>query len=84
MYINVFNLIKNSNLQLPLTLTDDKDLCRLISRGLRLGGLHLLEELLKYPEKWLVVFGAEDLGDKGATFCQKLAGQLQSHEGQIS
>lgn len=75
--------IANSNQHLPLTLTDDKDLCRLIPGRLRLSSLHLLEELLEDPEQWLVVFGAEDLGDKGATFGQKVTGQLESHEGQM-
>lgn len=75
--------IANSNRHLPLTLTDDKDLCRLIPGRLRLSSLHLLEELLEDPEQWLVVFGAEDLGDKGATFGQKVTGQLESHEGQM-
>lgn len=45
-----FFLMTNSNLCLPPTLTDDKDLCWLVPRRLRLGGLHLLEELLKDPE----------------------------------
>lgn len=75
--------IANSNQWPPLTLTDDKDLCRLIPGRLRLSSLHLLEELLEDPEQWLVVFGAEDLGDKGATFGQKVTGQLESHEGQM-
>lgn len=75
--------IKSYHLQLPLTLTDDKDFSGLVPRCLWLGGLHLLEELLEDPEQWLVVFGAEDLGDESATFGQKLAGQLQSHERQM-
>lgn len=69
---------------MSLTLTDDEDLCRLIPGGLRLGGLHFVEKLLKDPEKWLIVFGAEHLGDKRATFCQELTGQLEGHEGQMS
>lgn len=72
------------NVQQPPTLTDDEDLSRLVPRRLRLGGLHLLEELLEDPEQRLVVFGAEDLGDEGASFSQKVAGQLQGHEGQMS
>ena len=67
-----------------LTLTDHEDLSRLISRGLGLGGLHLLEELLEDPEQRLVVLGAEDLGDEGAALVQELTGQLQGHEGQVS
>lgn len=69
---------------LPLTLTNDKDLGGLVPGRLRLGGLHLLKELLEDPEQWLVVFGAEDLGDESATFGQKVTGQLQGHEGQMS
>lgn len=69
--------------RLPLTLTDDEDLGRLISRCLRLGRLHFVEELLKDPDKWLIVFRAEHLGDKRATFRQELAGQLEGHEGQM-
>ncbi len=80
----VFLLITDRHLQLPLTLTDDEDLGGLVPRRLRLGGLHLLEELLEDPEQRLVVFGAEDLGDESATFGQELAGQLQGHEGQMS
>lgn len=72
-----------SNRWLLLTLTDDEDLCGLVSGCLRLRGLHLLEELLKDPEQRLVVFGAEDLGDERPAFVQKIAGQLQSHEGQM-
>lgn len=67
-----------------LTLTDDEDLGRLIPGCLWFGGLHLLEELLEDPEQRLVIFGAENLGDKSATFGQKLTGQLQGHEGQMS
>lgn len=74
----------DGHLWLPLTLADDKDLCRLISRRLRLGGLHFVEKLLKDPDKGLIVFRAEHLGDKRATFCQELTGQLESHEGQMS
>lgn len=66
------------------TLTDDKDLSRLIPGCLRFGGLHLLEELLEDPKQRLVVFGAKHLGDKGASFGKKLTGQLQSHESQVS
>lgn len=51
-----------------LTLTDHKDLSRLIPGGLWLGGLNLLEEMLEDPEQRLVVFGAEDLCDEGSTF----------------
>lgn len=71
-------------MQLPLTLTDDKDLGGLVPRRLRLGGLNFLEELLEDPEEWLVVLGAEDLGDESAAFGQKITGQLQGHEGQMS
>lgn len=67
-----------------LTLTDDENLSRLVPGRLRLGGLHLLEELLEDPEQWLVVLGAEDLCDEYATFGQKLTGQFQSHEGEVS
>ena len=67
-----------------LTLTDHEDLSRLISGGLGLGGLHLLEELLEDPEQRLVVLGAEDLGDEGAPLVQELTGQLQGHEGEVS
>lgn len=83
-HADIFLLITNSSLSLPLTLTDDEDLGRLIPGCLWLGGLHLLEELLEDPKQWLVVFGAEDLGDKGATFVQEVTGQLQGHEGQMS
>lgn len=69
---------------LPLTLTDNEDLCRLISRCLRLGRLHFVEELLEDPNKWLIVFRAEHLGDKRAPFRQELTGQLEGHEGQVS
>lgn len=68
---------------LSLTLTDDEDLCRLISRRLWLGGLHFVKKLLKDPDKWLIVFRAEHLGDKRAAFCQELTGQLEGHEGQM-
>lgn len=67
-----------------LTLTDNKDLSGLVPRRLWLSRLHLLEELLEDPEQRLVVFGAEDLGDESATFGQKVTGQLQCHEGQMS
>lgn len=67
----------------PRTLTNNKDFCRLISGSLRLSSLNLLEELLEDPQQRLVVFGTEDLGDKCATFGQKLTGQLESHEGQM-
>ena len=65
------------------TLTDDKDLSRLVPGGLGLGGLHLLEELLEDPEQRLVVLGAEHLGDKRAALGQELAGQFQGHESQV-
>lgn len=80
----IFILSLTSNRWLLLTLTNDEDLCRLVSGRLRLCGLHLFEELLKDPEQRLVVFGAKDLGDERPAFVQKLAGQLQSHEGQMS
>lgn len=67
-----------------LTLADDEDLSRLVSGGLGLGSLHLLEELLEDPQQWLVVFGAEHLGDKRAPFGQEVTRQLQSHQGQMS
>lgn len=79
-----FFSIVDVHLRRPLTLTDDEDLCRLISRSLWLGRLHFLEELLKDPDKGLIVFRAEHLGDKRATFCQELTGQLEGHEGQMS
>lgn len=82
---SIFSLVStNGSLLGPLTLTDDKDLGGLIPRCLRLGGLHLLKELLKDPEQRLVIFGAEDLGDKSAALGQKVTGQLQGHEGQMS
>lgn len=80
----MFLFMADGHLWLPLTLTDDKDLCRLISRRLWLGGLHFVEKLLKDPDKWLIVFGAEHLGDKRSTFGQELTGQLEGHEGQMS
>ena len=77
-------MFKDCSLMLQLTLTDNKDLSRLVPRRLWFGRLHLLEKLLEDPEQRLVVFGAENLGDKSATFIQKVTGQLQCHEGQMS
>lgn len=76
--------VADVHVRLPPTLTDDEDLCRLISRCLWLGRLHFVEELLKDPDKRLIVFRAEHLGDKRATFRQELTGQLKGHEGQMS
>lgn len=70
--------------QMEITVTDDEDLGGLVTGSLRLGGLHLLEELLEDPHQGLIVFGAKDFGDKGPSFCEKLAGQLERHEGEMS
>lgn len=80
----MFIFSADGHLWLALTLTDNEDLCGLISRCLWFGGLHFLEKLLKDPDKWLIVFRAEHLGDKRATFCQELTGQFEGHEGQMS
>lgn len=79
----IFILPLTSDRWLLLTLTNNKDLCGLVSGRLRLCGLHFLEKLLKNPEQRLIVFGAEDLGDERPAFVQKVAGQFQSHEGQM-
>lgn len=79
----MFIVRADGSLRPQLTLTDDKDLCRLVPGCLWLGGLHFVEELLEDPDKWLIVFRAENLGDKRATFCQELTGQLESHESQM-
>lgn len=62
------------------TLTDDEDLGGLVPRGLRFGGLNLLEELLEDPHERLVVFGAEDFRDERAALREELAGQFESHQ----
>ena len=79
-----FPLIYFRLIDLVLTLADDEDLSRFVPGGLRLGGLHLLKELLEDPEQRLVVLGAEHLGDKGATLVRELRSQLQGHECQVS
>ena len=55
----------------------DEYLGGLVTRRLRLGGLHLLEELLEDPHDGVVVLGAEDLRHKPAVLLQELRRQLE-------
>lgn len=65
-------------------LTHHKDLGRLVTRGLRFGGVHVFEELLENPEQREVVLGAEELRYEPATFAQKFCRQLHSTQRQLS
>ena len=47
-----------------------------VPRRRRLRSLDLAEELGEYPDKVVVVDGAEDLGDECASLNQELGGQL--------
>lgn len=71
-----FNARSNKKSLRPLTLAHHEDLSRLIARGLWLGSLNLVEELLEDPEKRLVVPGTKNLGDKPSAFAEELAGQF--------
>lgn len=66
-----------------LTLAHHEDLSRLVARGLGLGRLDLVEELLEDPEEWLVVPGTKNLSDEPASLAEEFAGQFQGHEGQV-
>jgi hypothetical protein len=54
-----------------------ENLCALVTRRLRLGGLHLLEELLEHPQQRVVVLAAEYFGYEPSTSDQEFAGELQ-------
>mmetsp|Transcript_60321 Transcript_60321/g.155412 ORF Transcript_60321/g.155412 Transcript_60321/m.155412 type:complete len:619 (+) Transcript_60321:1041-2897(+) len=56
---------------------DHENLCGDVTRGCGLRGIDLLEELAEDPHQRVVVGGAEDLGDEGATWSEVLARQLQ-------
>ena len=64
-------------LRRQIRLTYHKYLRTFIAGGLWLCGLNLLEELLKDPEKRIVVLAAEHFRDKPSTRNQELAGKLQ-------
>lgn len=65
------------------TLADYKDFCRLMARGLGLGGLDMAKQLLKDPQKGLIVTGTENLCDEAASTGQKITSQTQSHQCQM-
>lgn len=65
-------------------MTDDKDLSRFVTGGLWFGGLDLLKELLEDPHERLIVFRPKNLRDKRPALVEKLAGEFESHQGEVS
>lgn len=65
------------------TLADYKDFCRLMARGLGLGGLDMAKQLLKDPQQGLIVTGTENLCDEAASTGQKITSQTKSHQCQM-
>jgi hypothetical protein len=61
-------------------LTDDEDLCRLVSRGLRLEGFYLVEELFKDPNQRVVICRPEHLGHERASLPEHLGSESEGQE----
>jgi hypothetical protein len=55
-----------------------KNFCTFVTGGLRLCGLHLLEELLENPKERVVVLAAEYFGHEPSSRHQELAGELRA------
>lgn len=56
-------------LRCQISCADNEDFGRNVSRGRWLGGFDALKELVEDPEERVVVFRAEDLGDKSGAGC---------------
>ena len=55
---------------------DNEDFCRGVTRCLRLGRVHPMEQLPESKQKRSVVSGTEDFGNECAFRPQEFAGQL--------
>lgn len=51
-----------------------------IPRGWWLSGFNLAKELIEHPDEVVVVYTAEDFGDKGSSLDEELDSELQAHE----